>query len=79
MILLPLQQPGYSCANRESNEFDKLKNNPSLMPMAIDETIRWVTPVKNFFRTPIEDCIIGDKEIKKDESNNASLSLWKQR
>ena len=51
-----------------SNSFKKLKDNPSLMPMAIDETIRWVTPVKNFFRTATEDCIINEKEIKKNDS-----------
>ena len=50
------------------SEFKKLKENPSLMPLAIDETIRWVTPVKNFFRTATEDCTIGEKKIKKDES-----------
>ena len=50
------------------NELKKLKDNPSLMPMAIDETIRWVTPVKNFFRTATDDCLIGKKEIKKGDS-----------
>tara|TARA_Y100000768_G_scaffold215124_1_gene162136 strand:- start:939 stop:2180 length:1242 start_codon:yes stop_codon:yes gene_type:complete len=50
------------------NELKKLKDNPSLMPMAIDETIRWVTPVKNFFRTATEDCLIGKKEIKEGDS-----------
>ena len=50
------------------NEFKKLKDDLSLMPMAVDETIRWVTPVKNFFRTATDDCIIGDKDIKKDDS-----------
>ena len=50
------------------DQLKKLKENPSLMPMAVDETIRWVTPVKNFFRTATEDCLIGEKQIKKDES-----------
>jgi len=50
------------------NEFKKLKDNPSIMPMAIDEAIRWVTPVKNFFRTATEDCLIGGKEVKKGDS-----------
>ena len=50
------------------NELKKLKDNPSIMPMAIDETIRWVTPVKNFFRTATEDCLIGEKKIKKGDS-----------
>ena len=30
------------------DQFLKLKKNPSLMPSAVEETIRWVTPVKNF-------------------------------
>ena len=50
------------------DELEKLKDNPSIMPMAIDEMIRWVTPVKNFFRTATEDCLIGGKEIKKGDS-----------
>lgn len=50
------------------DELEKLKDNPSIMPMAIDETIRWVTPVKNFFRTATEDCLIGGKKIKKGDS-----------
>lgn len=50
------------------DELEKLNENPSIMPMAIDETIRWVTPVKNFFRTATEDCLIGGKEIKKGDS-----------
>ena len=45
------------------SEFKKLKDDPSLMPMAIDETIRWVTPVKNFFRTATDDCIIGNLSL----------------
>ena len=46
----------------------KLKNNPSLMTSAVEETIRWVTPVKNFFRTATQNYDLKDKEIKKDDS-----------
>ena len=46
----------------------KLKNNPSLMTSAIEETIRWVTPVKNFFRTATQNYDLKDREIKKDDS-----------
>ena len=49
-------------------EFSKLKNNPDLMPSAVEETIRWVTPVKNFFRTATEDYHLKDRKIKKDDS-----------
>ena len=30
------------------DQLSKLKNNPDLMTSAVEETIRWVTPVKNF-------------------------------
>ncbi len=46
----------------------KLKNNPSLMTSAVEETIRWVTPVKNFFRTATQNYDLKDREIKKDDS-----------
>ena len=46
----------------------KLKNNPSLMTSAVEETIRWVTPVKNFFRTATQNYDLKDRKIKKDDS-----------
>jgi len=49
-------------------EFLKLKKNPSLMPSAVEETIRWVTPVKNFFRTATRDYKIKGQKIKKNDS-----------
>ena len=50
------------------DQLSKLKNNPSLMTSAVEETIRWVTPVKNFFRTATQNYDLKDKEIKKDDS-----------
>ena len=49
-------------------QLSKLKNNPSLMTSAVEETIRWVTPVKNFFRTATQNYDLKDREIKKDDS-----------
>ena len=49
-------------------QLSKLKNNPSLMTSAVEETIRWVTPVKNFFRTATQNYNLKDREIKKDDS-----------
>ena len=46
----------------------KLKNNPNLMTSAVEETIRWVTPVKNFFRTATQNYDLKDRKIKKDDS-----------
>ena len=50
------------------DQLSKLKNNPSLMTSAVEETIRWVTPVKNLFRTATQNYDLKDREIKKDDS-----------
>ncbi len=50
------------------DQLSKLKNNPNLMTSAVEETIRWVTPVKNFFRTATQNYDLKNREIKKDDS-----------
>jgi cytochrome P450 len=35
-------------------EMHKLRANPDLIPAAVDEMVRWVSPVKHFFRTATE-------------------------
>jgi cytochrome P450 len=42
----------------------KLRADPSLMPLAIEEILRWTTPVKHFCRTATEDCEVASKAIK---------------
>jgi cytochrome P450 len=49
-------------------EFAKLKANPELLPTAVDEMIRWVTPVQHFMRTATEDHELRGKTIKKGDS-----------
>lgn len=49
-------------------EWQKLKENPSLVATAADEIIRWVTPVKHFMRTATEDYTVGGVTIKAGES-----------
>ena len=49
-------------------ELDKLRNDPSLLALAVDEAIRWVTPVKHFMRTATEDYELRGKTIKAGES-----------
>jgi cytochrome P450 len=49
-------------------ELAKLKADPFLIPSAVDEMIRWTTPVKHFMRTATEDFDIRGTHIKKGES-----------
>jgi cytochrome P450 len=46
----------------------RLTDNPDLMPLATDEMIRWVTPVKEFMRTATEDTTVRGVPIAQGES-----------
>jgi cytochrome P450 len=48
-------------------EFRKVKADPSLVPLLIDEGIRWTTPVKDFMRTASRDTTLAGREIKKGD------------
>ncbi len=49
-------------------ELKKLQDNPALLPSAIDEMIRWTTPVQHFMRTATEDYELRGKTIKKGDA-----------
>ena len=49
---------------RNPAELAKLKADPSLLPLAVEEMIRWVTPVKHFMRTATADTELGGRQIK---------------
>ncbi|ROO85133.1 cytochrome P450 [Actinocorallia herbida] len=50
------------------DQLTRLKENPDLLPLATDEMIRWVTPVKEFMRTATRDTQVGGVPIAKGES-----------
>jgi cholest-4-en-3-one 26-monooxygenase len=41
----------------------RLLDDPGLMDNAVEEFLRWATPVMNFRRTATEDTVIGDQKI----------------
>ncbi|MFT3728728.1 MAG: cytochrome P450 [Terricaulis sp.] len=49
---------------RRPEQLAKLKGDLSLLPNAVEEMIRWVTPVKHFMRTATRDYDIRGKTIK---------------
>jgi cytochrome P450 len=49
-------------------ELARLRDDPALLPTAVDEMIRWVTPVKEFMRTANADTQVGGVPIKEGES-----------
>lgn len=49
-------------------EMAKLRANPELIGNAVEEFIRWTTPVKHFFRTAVADCEVAGKRIRAGDS-----------
>jgi cytochrome P450 len=49
-------------------ELARLRDDPALLPTAVDEMIRWVTPVKEFMRTATADTQVGGVPIRQGES-----------
>ncbi len=58
-MLALIQNPG---------ERKRLRDNMDLMPTAVEEMIRWATPVKEFMRTAAEDTTVRGVPIAKGES-----------
>ena len=50
--------------NQYPDQYQKLRDNPSLIPNMVAETIRWQTPVIHMRRTALQDAEIGGKQIK---------------
>ena len=46
------------------DQWARLKADPSLVPFAADEIVRWVSPVMQFRRTATRDVELGGKQIK---------------
>jgi cholest-4-en-3-one 26-monooxygenase len=58
-LLALLENPG---------EWQKLRANPSLVPSAVEEIVRWVSPVIQFCRTAAEDVEVHGQTVRKGEA-----------
>ncbi|HEY1829911.1 MAG TPA: cytochrome P450 [Acidimicrobiales bacterium] len=50
------------------DQLARLQADPSLLPTAVEEMIRWVTPVKEFMRTASETSEVGGVTIEEGQS-----------
>jgi cholest-4-en-3-one 26-monooxygenase len=48
-------------------ELRRLKDDPSLLPTAVDEMLRWITPVMHFRRTATRDVELHGQKIKEGD------------
>jgi cholest-4-en-3-one 26-monooxygenase len=58
---------GMYAFTQNPEQWYRLKADPSLIPSAADEVVRYVSPVNLFRRTPMQDVEIGGVPIKKGE------------
>jgi cytochrome P450 len=54
------------------DQMERMRSDPSVMPTAVDEILRWSSPVSYFRRTAVEDVAIGDARIQAGDK----VSLW---
>ncbi len=43
------------------DDWEALADDPSLVPAAVEEMIRWITPLHNFYRTVTSEVAVGDQ------------------
>ncbi len=53
--------------NKYPDEYQKLRNNPKLIPNMVSEIIRWQTPVIHMRRTALQDFELGGQHIKEGD------------
>ncbi len=63
---------GVLALNQHPSEYEKLRNDVSLIPNMVSEIIRWQTPLAHMRRTAVRDTVVGGKHIKAGDK----LVMW---
>ncbi len=63
---------GVMALNEFPEQYEKLRNDPSLIPTFVDEVIRWQTPLAHMRRTATRDTVLGGQQIKKGDK----IVMW---
>jgi cytochrome P450 len=58
---------GVIALNKYPDQYQKLRDNPALIPNMVSEMVRWQTPVIHMRRTALEDYKLGGQQIKKGD------------
>jgi len=58
---------GMEALLRRPAQLGELRADPSLLPCAIEEMLRWTTPVKNMNRTATADTELGGQQIRRGD------------
>jgi cytochrome P450 family 142 subfamily A polypeptide 1 len=55
---------GLAVLAEHPDQWEAAAADPTLVPGLVEEVIRWVTPLNNFFRTAVRDDRIGDQPVQ---------------
>jgi cytochrome P450 family 142 subfamily A polypeptide 1 len=58
---------GLEALLRDRDQFEQLRDDPSLIPAAIEEMLRFVTPIQNMNRTATRDTELAGQEIREGD------------
>ena len=58
---------GLLAFSEHPGEWERLRERPELLPGAVDEILRWVSPISHFTRTATEDCQVRGVTIRVGE------------
>ncbi len=61
------------------DQWEAAAADPALVPGLVEEVIRWVTPLNNFFRSASRDTKIGDQEIASGDRDVPRLPVGESR
>ena len=59
---------GLLAFSEHRGEWQKLRERPALLPDAVEEILRWVSPISHFTRTATEDCEVRETTIRAGET-----------
>lgn len=51
----------------DRSRWERLRADPSLLPVAVEEMLRWVTPIKTMARTVVRDIDYGGKHLREGQ------------
>ncbi len=63
---------GVLALNQYPDEYQKLRDNPSLIPNMVSEIIRWQTPLAYMRRVALKDTELGGQQIKAGDK----IAMW---
>ena len=70
---------GVLALNQHPDQYQKLRDNPGLIPKMIPEIIRWQTPLAYMRRTALADTLLNGKNIKAGDKLLNVVCLWQPR